>query len=173
MDCDNCGAPMTPYGNRDYFFCEYCGSFRFPDESADGIHVLGTTDPGVDCTICNKRLSQASIDGFRGLHCRQCGGVLLDRSTFRLIVDRRRARAKGPADTPTPFNRDHLRREIPCPECGQAMNTHPYYGPGNFVIDSCSRCNLVWLDFGELETLTSAPGRDRGRGTRDRSGSPQ
>jgi hypothetical protein len=41
MDCENCGAPMTLYGDRDIFYCEFCGSFRFPSESSDGIRVLG------------------------------------------------------------------------------------------------------------------------------------
>jgi Zn-finger nucleic acid-binding protein len=40
---------------------------------------------------------------------------------------------------------------------------HPYYGPGNVVIDTCSRCDLIWLDFGELKQIADAPGRDRGR----------
>jgi hypothetical protein len=42
------------------------------------------------------------------------------------------------------------------------MATHPYYGPGNVVIDSCASCELVWLDFGELEQIVKAPGKDRG-----------
>ena len=42
------------------------------------------------------------------------------------------------------------------------MDTHPYYGPGNVVIDSCDRCELVWLDFGELKQIVDAPGQDRG-----------
>ena len=42
------------------------------------------------------------------------------------------------------------------------MSTHPYYGPGNIVIDSCEGCDAVWLDFGELTQITDAPGRDRG-----------
>jgi Zn-finger nucleic acid-binding protein len=166
MDCDNCGAPMALDADRGRFHCDYCGSIRLPDESAAGIRVLPGTNPGTDCTICHRPLSRALIDGFRGLYCTQCGGVLLDQAKFRLIVDRRRARATGPADTPTQLDRDNLRREILCPECGQIMDTHPYYGPGNFVIDSCSRCNLDWLDYGELETMTNAPGRDRGSSQR-------
>jgi Zn-finger nucleic acid-binding protein len=43
------------------------------------------------------------------------------------------------------------------------MATHPYYGPGNVVIDTCTACDLVWLDFGELAQIVDAPGRDRGR----------
>jgi Zn-finger nucleic acid-binding protein len=42
------------------------------------------------------------------------------------------------------------------------METHPYYGPGNVIIDSCSRCELIWLDFGELKQIADAPGPDRG-----------
>ena len=42
------------------------------------------------------------------------------------------------------------------------MDVHPYYGPGNVVIDSCRRCDVIWLDFGELEQITRAGGRDRG-----------
>jgi Zn-finger nucleic acid-binding protein len=57
------------------------------------------------------------------------------------------------------------------------MNVHPYYGPGNVVIDTCSRCDLVWLDFGELQQISDAPGQDRGRPAaqpsyEDRSGQP-
>jgi hypothetical protein len=39
--------------------------------------------------------------------------------------------------------------------------THPYYGPGNVVLDSCESCELVWLDFGELKQIVDAPGNDR------------
>jgi hypothetical protein len=30
------------------------------------------------------------------------------------------------------------------------MDTHPYGGPGNVIIDNCERCELNWLDYGEL-----------------------
>lgn len=43
------------------------------------------------------------------------------------------------------------------------MDVHPYYGPGNIVIDTCSRCDVIWLDFGELRQVTDAPGKDRGK----------
>ena len=37
--------------------------------------------------------------------------------------------------------------------CHKPMDTHPYYGGGNAVIDTCPRCQLVWLDAGELTVL--------------------
>jgi Zn-finger nucleic acid-binding protein len=43
------------------------------------------------------------------------------------------------------------------------MDVHPYYGPGNIVIDTCGTCQLLWLDHGELASVIDAPGRDRRR----------
>jgi Zn-finger nucleic acid-binding protein len=162
MNCENCGAPMRVYGDRDYSFCEYCGSFHFPAESTDGIKVLGLAEDNVSCPGCHSQLFDASIDGCRGLHCSQCKGLLIDQSSFLTIVEYRRALAQGPPARPTPLSRDHLQRQIRCPRCGEIMDTHPYYGPGNIVIDRCSQCRVIWLDHGELGTIIDAPGRDRG-----------
>ena len=42
------------------------------------------------------------------------------------------------------------------------MEVHPYYGPGNVIIDSCTTCDFLWLDAGELRQISDAPGADRG-----------
>jgi Zn-finger nucleic acid-binding protein len=42
------------------------------------------------------------------------------------------------------------------------MGTYQYLGPGNIVIDTCHADDLIWLDYGELEKVLDAPGRDRG-----------
>ena len=36
-----------------------------------------------------------------------------------------------------------LARRLPCPGCDDPMHVHPYYGPGDFVIDSCTACRYV------------------------------
>ena len=38
------------------------------------------------------------------------------------------------------------------------MDTHYYGGPGNVIIDACDRCDLNWLDAGELMRIVLAPG---------------
>ena len=43
------------------------------------------------------------------------------------------------------------------------MDTHPYYGPGNIVIDNCPACHIIWLDAAELKAIQEAPGSDRGQ----------
>jgi Zn-finger nucleic acid-binding protein len=64
---------------------------------------------------------------------------------------------------PAPLDRGALRRKIRCPHCKGVMNTHPYGGPGNIVVDNCESCRLVWLDTGELKSVINAPGSDRGK----------
>jgi Zn-finger nucleic acid-binding protein len=64
---------------------------------------------------------------------------------------------------PSPLNPRALERKLSCPKCGGALETYPYGGPGNAVIDGCRHCDVIWLDFGEFRQIVDAPGRDRGR----------
>jgi hypothetical protein len=33
------------------------------------------------------------------------------------------------------------------------MEAHPYFAGGNAVVDTCERCQLIWLDAGELAII--------------------
>ena len=160
--CENCGGPMRVVPHRDYFTCEYCGSFAFPERSEDGVVVLGE-DGDVACPICAKTMTTASVAEVRVLHCATCRGILTRQEAFSAIVKFMRAQATGEPDPVHPINRKELERAVACPICGHTMDTHPYYGPGNVVIDNCARCAIIWLDYGELAAIRDAPGRDRGR----------
>jgi Zn-finger nucleic acid-binding protein len=151
---------MKVVRGRDYFTCEYCTSFHFPRESRDGVRLLGEMS-NVDCPVCHLTLVSASIDGVPALHCNKCNGNLVQASGFIRIVDSRRARSEK-SSLPRLLNREALKREIACPLCGRAMDTHPYSGPGNVVIDSCGHCALIWLDRSEISVIATAPGRNRG-----------
>jgi Zn-finger nucleic acid-binding protein len=78
------------------------------------------------------------------------------------VVSKRRAWATGPPAEPVPLDRRELHRRLRCPNCGGAFDTYPHLGPGAVVIDNCTRCDLIWLDFGEIQQIVDAPGRDRG-----------
>jgi len=162
--CENCGAPMDLVPHRDYFTCRYCGSFAFPERSEDGVMVLGG-DGDVPCPLCHETMTTASVADVRVLHCVTCRGVLTRQKAFSKIVTFMRARATGEPDAVQPVERKELERKVACPICGRPMDTHPYYGPGNVVIDNCPGCEIVWLDYGELAAIRNAPGRDRGRAT--------
>ena len=153
---------MVVYPGRKYYFCEYCGMFHFPPGSEEGVQLLDQAPGGLDCPTCAAHLHRATLDSYFVLHCPECRGVLLDQVAFRKIIKVRRAQATGPAAEPTPLNKGELGRQVNCSQCEAVMSTHPYYGPGNIVIDTCAGCGVIWLDFGELNQVVAAPGRDRG-----------
>ena len=163
MLCQSCGAPMTLYRERGYFHCEFCGAYHFPNESPDGIRLLGPAPEKLPCPVCGESLSIALLDDvYRGHQCPECRGLLLETAVFRDIVMRRRAGTTAPPEPPRPRNLAELERRLPCPRCGQTLDTHPYYGPGNIIIDTCNTCHTVWLDPKELARVVNAPGNDRG-----------
>ena len=162
MNCENCGAPMLLVRDRDYFFCEYCGSFHFPQPSEEEVRLLDESPEGLTCPLCNLHLRRAALDGDRIYACPNCRGLLIPLLVFGETVKRLRARAKGPGEKPRPINLQELDRHINCPSCHKWMETHPYYGPGNIIIDTCIACGFLWLDPGELKQVIGAPGRDRG-----------
>ena len=168
MNCRNCGAAMDFMATRHYFFCRHCGTFHFPEAVDEGIRVL-EREPAVvqRCGVCMKPLATAVLDdGFSARYCERCRGVLLPRAHFAEVVQKRRWWARTPPAAPVPLDQRELERSIKCPGCARLMSTHPYYGPGNVVLDSCAQCDLIWLDFRELTQITNAPGQDRGRGGR-------
>jgi Zn-finger nucleic acid-binding protein len=151
---------MTFVDGRGYFVCEYCTAFHFPGEEAsvaDGVQLLDESSE-LACPICGVSLVAAALEGNRVLHCRRCRGILVNNPTFADIVRLRRARHEGPSDRPPPLDAEALNRQVHCPACDGRMDVHPYYGPGNVVIDTCPRCFLVWLDHGELGVIERAPG---------------
>ena len=88
--------------------------------------------------------------------------MLLARGAFAELVHLRRKFPTTPPVIPAPLDRRALARELSCPQCGTRLDTYPYGGPGNAVIDSCPRCQLIWLDYGEFRQIIDAPGKDRG-----------
>lgn len=155
---------MELFQRRRYYFCRYCGSFHFLDTpESDGVRILETPQQPRPCPRCSGPLAKAQLDDAHAVECcTTCRGVLLQRPEFAHVVHTRRTWAVGQPVPPSPLNRSDLERVVTCPSCTQRMATHPYYGPGNVVIDSCDRCDVVWLDYGELKQIAEAPGADRG-----------
>ena len=128
------------------------------EASADGLQPLGQQSER-RCPVCALFLSAGTLERQRVWYCQKCRGVFLSNDDFVFIVGRRRARRTGPPAKPAPLNPEELKRRISCPACSMEMDAHPYYGPGNTVIDSFERCRMVWLDHGEVGALAKAPGR--------------
>lgn len=131
-----------------------------PDPLAlDGIVPLGN-ELDSSCPCCSVPLRSGSIDGRPALYCSQCSGVLMKCGAFGAVLRNRRATGpKTAAEDVPPVDPNELQRAVDCPRCAERMETHPYYGPGNVVIDSCIGCGLVWLDHFELSRLARVAGR--------------
>jgi Zn-finger nucleic acid-binding protein len=157
---------MELFERRKYYYCRYCGTFHFietPD--TDGVQVLERAD-GAPCPVCSAPLAKALLDDRHPIrYCEQCRGVLVPHGVFGDVVTTRRTFATGAPAIPGPLDDRELDRRVVCPTCRQQMDVHPYYGPGNIIIDTCPRCDVIWLDFGELKQVTDAPGKDRGQRT--------
>lgn len=152
MNCPTCGAAMRVVARRHYFHCEHCGRYHFPEGTAEGVVVL-EGPAGLDCPVCSQPLRDARLDGEPAGSCEHCRGVLIVTASFTVVVTKRRARQRAGEQPREPFDPAELKRGVDCPRCRRRMDTHAYSGGGNAVIDSCSQCNLVWLDAGELAII--------------------
>jgi len=158
VNCSNCGAPLLFIEHKDYFICEFCDSTYFPEGNIDGVCITDIATK-FDCPVCSKPLVEARINGSEVLSCQKCRGILIKATSFVKNIELLHSRSTKPPVIPPPLNREQLERQIMCPQCNEKMDTHPYGGPGNIVIDNCPRCKVNWLDYNELNKIIRAPDR--------------
>jgi Zn-finger nucleic acid-binding protein len=156
MNCPNCGAAMRLKEDADYLLCDYCETPHFPDPNSDGVRVLGVAAE-ISCPICAILLTHASVAKERIFYCERCRGMLISMGVFTEIVEDLRSRREISVDAARPPDWKDLDRRIHCPKCSATMDTHPYCGPGNIIIDCCEHCGQNWLDYGELDRIVRAP----------------
>lgn len=161
MHCHNCGAPLELADGRTILTCTYCQSLQRLDcPTDDGDRVVSFDRPsGLNCPRCQQELVEAAVDGRSVNYCNSCRGILIETPVFAEVTRKRRATYRGTEIQPQPIAPETLLESKDCPQCGKAMDVHPHYGPGRAVIDSCHRCNLVWLDNSELTSIERTPGR--------------
>ena len=155
---------MALIESRRYFRCRHCGNYHFPAAvEADGVRIVGHLTDAPHCPVCKTPMAHALLDNDDPIDfCAKCRGVLLPRATFARVVNKRRAWATSTPAEPVPLERQQLQRQLSCPRCHGVFETYPHSGPGNVVIDNCAKCDVIWLDFGEMRQIVDAPGRDRG-----------
>ena len=156
MNCPNCGAAMRLKDDADYLICDYCETPQFPDVNAEGVRVLGLA-ASISCPVCAIPLTHASVARERIFYCERCHGMLIGMDVFSEIVEDLRSRRETTVDAAHGMDWKDLDRRIKCPKCSATMDTHPYCGPGNIVIDTCENCSVNWLDYGELDRVVRAP----------------
>ncbi len=151
---------MALLATRPCWRCDHCRTLVCPEPAADGVRV--TADAGYKCPVCRQALARAVMDDREPIQvCGRCKGIFMARRAFAVTLVARRRAAPNASVIPVPADRGDLGRRVACPQCGSAMLTDWYYGPGNIVIDTCPACDVVWLDAGELTRAIDAPGPDR------------
>src|SRR5262245_38814753 len=163
MNCPNCGAALEALPNRNHFRCNYCQSLHFPEPEGEGMILLDKDHP-LACPCCDRSLAAAVLDGDTVGHCPDCRGILLSNDHFARVVARRRETHGLQHKIVEPIDPAEFRRVTCCPKCRRRLDTHTYGGGGNAVIDSCVRCQLVWLDAGELTVLSQFPAKSSSAG---------
>jgi len=104
-------------------------------------------------------LQDGTLDDHPLAHWARCRGMLLEMPVFVDLIEVMRSRHSGPASMPKPADPRDLNRKLTCPRRHRPMDAHFYAGPANIVIDDCSRCELNWLDNGEITRIVAAPNR--------------
>ena len=158
MNCPSCGAPLRLRDGRESATCDYCNAVYLPEKNDDGVRVFDQASE-LNCPICSLPLYHSTLVRQRFLYCTHCRGALIPMAVFVVLVEALRSRRGGAVEiAPVPEGHE-LARRVDCPQCHRRMDTHFYAGGGNVVLDDCSRCELNWLDAGELMTIARAPDR--------------
>jgi Zn-finger nucleic acid-binding protein len=146
---------MQLNADRGCWVCPYCASEWAPETNFEGVRVLQPS--ASDCPVCKTKLAQARIFDYGLLYCESCQGMLIPMGDLVPLTGDLRASRGAAAYIGRPPAPKELDRRINCPQCGQIMDTHPYCGPGNIILDTCEACEVHWLDRGELHRIALAP----------------
>jgi Zn-finger nucleic acid-binding protein len=145
--------------DKGLLICNHCGSQQDAPAIPEDLEVLGEAEQ--PCPACATPLSRSRLHGHPLLCCGQCAGLLIEMHRFVALIEAVRAHDVGAFRTAMPRRQNAGERTLNCPSCGQPFTSHHYAGPGNVVIDTCSRCLINWLDQGELRRIALAPDRQR------------
>lgn len=161
MNCETCDRTMIQVRNQQHYHCQACNNFQFPTDTGsaeDGLKPLGKTT-NFNCPKCQISLEVGKLrDLIDVCFCQNCRGYVIDSETLAREIVKLRGSYKGPDDKPRPVDPNEMEQRDSCPACLEPMDAHPYYGPGNVVIDTCMHSKLVWFDHGELARIVRAPG---------------
>jgi len=160
VNCPGCGAPLNLDAGETSAKCPYCKTVYLPEKNIDGVRVFDQPSQ-LHCPICRMPLFDAAMTRQRIWYCKNCRGSLIPMAVFIVLVRHLRAQVGDATEIAPPPDPHQLDRVTECPQCGHRMDTHYYAGGGNVVIDDCSRCELNWLDAGELMAIVHAPDHSR------------
>ena len=112
------------------------------------------------CGVCKTPLATAVLDdGFKVRYCERCRGILLPRTHFAEVVQKRRWWATAPPAHPVPIEPRELERSIKCPGCATRMSTHPYTAPAMWNSTHAVNVSSSGSTFASSHRSRTRPGR--------------
>jgi len=156
----SCGLSLVVRPGYQHAVCDGCQRHWFPtsiESSEDGIVPVGKK-VGFDCPRCHVPMEVGKIGRTQVCFCEQCRGFTVDSESLGGIIMAGRSQYAGPDDPPIRVDMFELEVQQNCPACFAKMEAHHYYGPGNVILDTCTGCQLAWLDHGELSKIIRASG---------------
>ncbi len=162
MNCQSCESIMLPVYGQSHYRCSACNTFSFATEleSAQCAIIPQGKKTAFQCPKCVLPLEVGLVKGRQTqvCFCSNCRGFVLSSESLGELATELRAEYQGEDDRPQPIDPKEMDLVSNCPACWEKMDSHPYYGPGNIVLDTCTHCKLAWLDHGELAKIVRAPG---------------
>ncbi len=106
------------------------------------------------CPVCKEALTDSLRDGVRVVSCPRCRGLWVRERQLEEIKDREDMFLRWlDLDLWKDLEKHAIGvSERTCPSCGERLH-RVEHGDTGTVIDVCVRCNAVWLDQGELDTI--------------------
>lgn len=112
----------------------------------------------MDCPRCNQPLKEIDYEGVKVDTCLSCQGEWLNDNEMtainkaRDIVFASQMKASVPgAATPVAKKVLQLSSRLKCPVCKVDMVEHNYAYDTGVIVDTCPKCEGIWLDKDELE----------------------
>jgi Zn-finger nucleic acid-binding protein len=161
MNCLSCHGAMGKVHGQSHHWCCSCDRYEFPTELSEGQVPItsGGESTGFSCPKCEVSLEVGTItDSVQVCFCNNCRGFVTSSQSLGQVIWQMRVAYQGADDRPLPIDPQELEIYDACPACRETMESHPYYGPGNIVLNTCNPCQLAWLDHGELAKIIRAPG---------------
>jgi len=108
------------------------------------------------CPLCEETLTIVKYEDQRVRHCSRCGGYLVQNNRLEVIkrIDRI---SKNQLKTEAALFQGSTEQRLKCPQCYALMRKQEINLPVFHIhADVCDRCDVVWLESGELSLVQLA-----------------
>lgn len=105
------------------------------------------------CPVCKTSCTVMPYERVPIHHCGSCGGYWVNPNKLDIICERRELNMPEPVKQAMMNRADQANStdELFCISCGCEMVKERFKYWDDIQIDRCPKCNMIWLDAGELE----------------------